>query len=54
MSLMVVIRHTRAEEETGRAELIGATAVGRHAIPAAAVVAAAAPTSSSRSSAPWL
>lgn len=40
MSIMVVTRHTRAEEETGRAELIGACAVGRHAIPAAAVIVA--------------
>ncbi|MGH9245982.1 MAG: ABC transporter permease [Acidimicrobiales bacterium] len=31
VSLLVVIRHTRAEEETGRRELLGATVVGRHA-----------------------
>jgi ABC-2 type transport system permease protein len=31
MSVFTVIRHSRAEEETGRAELIGATVVGRHA-----------------------
>ncbi|MFF5205282.1 ABC transporter permease [Streptosporangium sp. NPDC000396] len=37
MSILVVTRHTRAEEETGRAELIGAGAVGRHALPVAAV-----------------
>lgn len=29
--ILTVIRHTRADEETGRAELIGSTAVGRHA-----------------------
>lgn len=29
--ILTVIRHTRAEEETGRAELIGSTAVGRFA-----------------------
>jgi ABC-2 type transport system permease protein len=31
MSLLVMTRHTRAEEEAGRAELLGATVVGRHA-----------------------
>jgi len=31
MSIFLVIRHTRGDEETGRLELIGATAVGRHA-----------------------
>jgi len=31
MSLFLVVRHTRAEEESGRAELVGATVVGRHA-----------------------
>jgi ABC-2 type transport system permease protein len=31
MSLLLAVRHTRAEEEGGRAELLGATAVGRHA-----------------------
>lgn len=35
-----VIRHTRAEEETGRRELIGSTVVGRHAPLAAAVAVA--------------
>lgn len=29
--ILTVIRHTRADEETGRAELIGSTAVGRYA-----------------------
>ncbi|AQZ63288.1 possible ABC antibiotics transporter [[Actinomadura] parvosata subsp. kistnae] len=42
MSLLTVIRHTRAEEETGRAELVGACAVGRHALAASAVLLAAA------------
>jgi polyether ionophore transport system permease protein len=36
MSLLLVIRHTRAEEDAGRTELVGAAAVGRHAVPAAA------------------
>lgn len=31
MSIVTVIRHTRAEEEAGRFELVGAGAVGRHA-----------------------
>ena len=31
MSLLLVTRHTRQEEETGRAELVSAAAVGRHA-----------------------
>lgn len=31
MSIFTVIRHTRAEEQTGRAELIRAAVVGRHA-----------------------
>lgn len=38
MSVLVVVRHTRAEEESGRAELIGAGAMGRHALPTAAVL----------------
>ncbi|WP_433370192.1 ABC transporter permease [Streptosporangium sp. CA-115845] len=38
MSVMLVVRHTRAEEESGRAELIGAAPVGRYALPAAAVI----------------
>lgn len=37
MSVLLIVRHTRAEEETGRAELIRAAAVGRHAGLAAAV-----------------
>ncbi len=39
ISLITVIRHTRVEEETGRRELLGATAVGRHAGLAAALAA---------------
>lgn len=31
MSVQAVVRHTRLEEETGRAELIGSAIVGRHA-----------------------
>ncbi|MFI7642483.1 ABC transporter permease [Nonomuraea sp. NPDC049400] len=41
MSILVVTRHTRAEEETGRAELVGACPVGRHALPASGVLVAA-------------
>ncbi|MFJ7133978.1 ABC transporter permease [Streptomyces fungicidicus] len=37
MSVLVVTRHTRAEEETGRAELVRSTVVGRHAHLAAAL-----------------
>jgi ABC-2 type transport system permease protein len=38
MSLLLVVRHTRAEEEAGRSELLGATVVGRHAGLAAALI----------------
>ena len=31
LAFMLVVRHTRAEEEAGRLELLGATVVGRHA-----------------------
>jgi ABC-2 type transport system permease protein len=41
MSVVVVRRHTRVEEETGRAELVGATAVGADAPVAAALAEAA-------------
>jgi ABC-2 type transport system permease protein len=37
MSVLIVTRHTRDEEETGRAELVRSTAVGRHAQLAAAL-----------------
>lgn len=32
MSLTLVVRHTRAEEEAGRADLLGSTVVGRYAL----------------------
>ncbi|TNY37988.1 ABC transporter permease [Thermomonospora catenispora] len=38
MSSMAVVRHTRQNEETGRAELIGAAVVGRHAMLTAALL----------------
>lgn len=38
VSLYLVIRHTRTEEETGRRELLGSTVVGRHAPLAAALI----------------
>jgi ABC-2 type transport system permease protein len=38
MSVFLVIRHTRKEEETGRAELIRASVIGRHAIVTAAFI----------------
>ncbi|MBS2965574.1 ABC transporter permease [Actinocrinis puniceicyclus] len=37
MSILLVVRHTRAEEQTGRQELLGASPVGRRAVPAAAL-----------------
>lgn len=42
MSVLALVRHTRAEEETGRAELVRANVVGRHAhlVAALAVVTA--------------
>lgn len=40
LSIFVVVRHTRADEETGRLELIGATVVGRHAALACALTVA--------------
>lgn len=38
MSVLLVVRHTRAEEESGRAELVRASVVGRHAHLAAALI----------------
>lgn len=38
MSVLLLVRHTRTEEETGRAELVRAGVVGRHAHLAAAVI----------------
>ena len=40
MSIFLVVRHTRADEETGRLELIGSAAVGRNAPLAVALVVA--------------
>jgi len=42
MVTFLVVRHTRADEESGRAELLRATVTGRHAATAAAVLVAAA------------
>jgi ABC-2 type transport system permease protein len=42
MSIFIVIRHTRADEEAGRLELVGSTAVGRHAALAVGVLLAVA------------
>ncbi len=41
MSIFVVVRHTRADEETGRLELVGSAAVGRNAALAVAAAIAA-------------
>lgn len=38
MSALAVVRHTRQNEETGRAELVGAAVVGRHAALAGALI----------------
>jgi ABC-2 type transport system permease protein len=40
MSLLLMVRNTRADEEAGRSELVGAEAVGRHAPIAAALLGA--------------
>lgn len=40
LALIIVVRHTRAEEETGRLEMLGATVVGRRAPLTAALVVA--------------
>jgi len=42
MTAMLVVRHTRQNEETGRAEMLGATVVGRHATLTAALLMAVA------------
>ena len=42
MTVLAVVRNTRHNEETGRAELIGATAVGRWAMLSAALIVAVA------------
>jgi ABC-2 type transport system permease protein len=41
MSIFVVVRHTRADEQAGRAELVGSAAVGRPAALTAALAVAA-------------
>lgn len=38
MSILLMVRHTRAEEEAGRAELVRSAVVGRHAPTAAALI----------------
>ena len=38
MSIFIVVRHTRADEESGRLELVGSAAVGRHAALTAGLV----------------
>jgi ABC-2 type transport system permease protein len=43
LAIFVVIRHTRADEEAGRLELVGSAVVGRQAALVAALAAAAAP-----------
>ncbi|WP_265521743.1 ABC transporter permease [Oerskovia flava] len=40
MSILLIVRHTRTEEETGRAELVRAGVVGRHAPATAAFLTA--------------
>lgn len=40
MNVLTVLRHTRADEEAGRLELVGSTVVGRHAALTAALVIA--------------
>ncbi|HWL98519.1 MAG TPA: ABC transporter permease, partial [Nocardioidaceae bacterium] len=40
VSIFMVVRHTRAEEESGRLEMIGATVVGRYAALSAALLMA--------------
>jgi polyether ionophore transport system permease protein len=40
MAILTVIRNTRAEEETGRRELLGSTVIGRHAALTAALLVA--------------
>lgn len=40
MSIFLVVRHTRADEEAGRLELVGSTAVGRQAPLGAALIVA--------------
>jgi len=44
MTVFIVIRHTRTDEEAGRLELVGSAAVGRQAALAAALLTAAVPS----------
>ncbi|MDN5750738.1 MAG: ABC transporter permease, partial [Pseudonocardia sp.] len=44
VSLLLVIRHTRVDEQTGRRELLGSAVVGRHAPLAAALTVVASGT----------
>src|SRR5690606_27417110 len=39
MGILLMVRHTRAEEEAGRLELLRSRPVGRHAAPTAAFIA---------------
>lgn len=48
--ILTVVRHTRAEEESGRTELVNSTAVGRYASLTAALLLAGAAQSSPESS----
>ena len=41
MTIFIVVRHTRADEEAGRLELVGSAAVGRHAALTAALAVGA-------------
>lgn len=41
MSILIVVRHTRGEEQSGRAELVRAAVIGRHAPLTAALLVAA-------------
>ena len=50
MSIQLVVRNTRAEEESGRAELVRAGVVGRRAALTAALLEAAA---GERGGSPW-
>lgn len=53
VSVFLVTRHTRADEETGRAELVRATPVRRRSPVVAAATAASSRPSRSASSSPW-
>ncbi|GAA2661025.1 ABC transporter permease [Paractinoplanes durhamensis] len=38
LAIILVVRHTRSEEDTGRLELVGSTVIGRHAALTAALI----------------